>query len=50
MLEVITNFVWVYLFSGELKEPGDHLWSCTTITWAFRSTRTWRRALAACDL
>jgi hypothetical protein len=25
LLEVITNFVWVYPFSGELKEPGDHL-------------------------
>jgi hypothetical protein len=24
-LEVITNFVWVYPFSGELREPGDHL-------------------------
>jgi hypothetical protein len=25
LLEVITKFVWVYPFSGELKEPGDHL-------------------------
>ena len=24
-LEVITKFVWVYPFSGDLKEPGDHL-------------------------
>jgi hypothetical protein len=25
LLEVITNFVWVYPFSGELEQPGDHL-------------------------
>ncbi len=25
LLEVITNFVWVYPFSGELSDPGDHL-------------------------
>ena len=25
LLEVITNFVWVYPFSGSLAEPGDHL-------------------------
>jgi hypothetical protein len=25
LLEVITKFVWVYPFTGELKEPGDHL-------------------------
>ncbi len=24
-LEVHTNFVWVYPFTGDLKEPGDHL-------------------------
>jgi hypothetical protein len=25
LLEVITNFVWVYPFSGSLSKPGDHL-------------------------
>lgn len=25
VLEVITKFVWVYAFTGELKRPGDHL-------------------------
>jgi hypothetical protein len=25
LLEVVTNFVWVYPFSGELEQPGDHL-------------------------
>jgi hypothetical protein len=25
LLEVITNFVWVYPFAGALREPGDHL-------------------------
>jgi hypothetical protein len=36
MLEVTTNFVWVYPFSGELKETGDHLVIVhDEITWAF---------------
>ena len=36
MLEVITNFVWVYPFAGELEEPGDHLVVVhDEITWAF---------------
>jgi hypothetical protein len=36
LLEVITNFVWVYPFSGELKEPGDHLVVMhDEVTWVF---------------
>jgi hypothetical protein len=35
-LEVKTNFVWVYPFTGTLKEPGDHLVTIhDEISWVF---------------
>jgi hypothetical protein len=35
-LEVKTNFVWVYPFTGALKEPGDHLVTIhDEISWVF---------------
>jgi hypothetical protein len=35
-IEVKTNYVWVYPFAGELKEPGDHLVTIhDEITWLF---------------
>jgi hypothetical protein len=40
VLDVTTNFVWVYAFSGTLKEPGDHLVSIhDTNTWEFPSAK-----------
>jgi hypothetical protein len=36
VIEVVTNYVWVYAFTGELSEPGDHLVSIhDKITWLF---------------
>jgi hypothetical protein len=36
VIEVTTNYVWVYAFTGDLKEPGDHLVSIhDKITWLF---------------
>jgi hypothetical protein len=38
VLDVTTNFIWVYAFDGTLKEPGDHLVSIhDTNTWEFPS-------------
>lgn len=35
LLEVVTNFVWVYPFEGALQEPGDHLVIVhDQVTWA----------------
>jgi len=40
VLDVTTNFVWVYAFTGTLKEPGDHLVSIhDTNTWEFPSAK-----------
>jgi hypothetical protein len=40
VLDVTTNFVWVYAFGGQLKEPGDHLVSIhDTNTWEFPSAK-----------
>jgi hypothetical protein len=36
VIEVTTNYVWVYAFTGALDEPGDHLVSIhDKITWLF---------------
>jgi hypothetical protein len=36
VIEVVTNYVWVYAFTGELSDPGDHLVTIhDKITWLF---------------
>jgi hypothetical protein len=36
VIQVVTNFVWVYPFTGDLKDPGDHLVTIhDKITWLF---------------